>query len=154
MYYYTEVFHKPAPNWVLCGIACLSHYSNIQLFRFSRKAHPLFFQRYQLYSPRICTAIRAYHMIHRHRERQQRSALLTGDSLTANIQCESARFAHRVAYFSDNQSERCFLIRDNLLSETLPIAPRRISPETTASRPTRMTLVTFKPLSEKSLSSA
>ena len=32
-------------------------------------------------------------MIHRHRERQQRSALLTGHSLTADIQCEAARFA-------------------------------------------------------------
>ena len=54
-------------------------------------------------------------------------------------------------YFSDNQLDRLFLTRFKRSLEISPIAPSRISPDTTAKRPTRITLVTFNPLCLKSL---
>jgi hypothetical protein len=56
------------------------------------------------------------------------------------------------AYFSKSQSDRRFLVRISLSLDTCPIAPRRISPDTTAKRPTLTTLATFNPLAAKSLS--
>ena len=62
------------------------------------KPQAAFIQRcpFGLHPPRIRTAIRTHHMIGRNRERQQRSALLAGDGLTADIQCEAARFANHL----------------------------------------------------------
>ena len=49
-----------------------------------------------LHPPRICTAIRAHHVVCRYRKRESCSAFLAGDGLAVYVYREAARFAYHL----------------------------------------------------------